>query len=255
MSRRPGFFARFFGLIRGWATSWVRDREEQSPRAVYEHAISERVKQYRELKEAVAGILYMRNKLEADLAERRAELARTHDDIRRAVRKGDDHVALTLVTHKQALVDDIERAEREFDGLKREAEDAKGNLVRFREEIRSLEREKGRMLASLANAQARRRIQEALEGLSVDADMRALETVRSHVARLHTEGDLAAEIGGDDDLGVRIRAIRAEARHEAARRELEELKQNLRPTSLPAPAAKEAESQTEAKAAEWVVPA
>ena len=36
-------------------------------RAVYEQAIDERTRQYRQLKEAVAGILYMRNKLEAEI--------------------------------------------------------------------------------------------------------------------------------------------------------------------------------------------
>ena len=44
------------------------------------------------------------------------------------------------------------------------AEEAKANLVRFRDEIRSLVREKGRMLATLATANARRRMQEAIEG-------------------------------------------------------------------------------------------
>ena len=82
--------------------------------------------------------------------------------------------------------------------------------MRFREEIRSLMREKGRMLATLANAQARRRLSEALEGLSVDADMRALEGVREHIARLATESTLDREIGGDDGTRRRLRAIRDE---------------------------------------------
>ena len=234
MSRRPGILARFVGLLRGFATGWVRDREEQNPRAVYEHAIAERVKQYRELKEAVAGILYMRNKLEGELSERRGELARTHEDIRRAVRRGDDEVALALISHKQILEGDVARVEKEVDGLRGEAEEAKGNLVRFREEIRALEREKGRIAATLANAKARRRIAEALEGISVDADMRALESVREHVARLQTEGHLDREIGADFGLEARIKAIREEANQEGARRELEELKRQLRPTAIPA---------------------
>ena len=114
MSRRTGLIARFTGLVRGWVAGWLRDREEESPRAVYEHAIAERVKQYRELKEAVAGILYMRNKLEGELEQRRSELTRTHADVRRAVERGDDEVGLALISHKQILVGDIERAEREY---------------------------------------------------------------------------------------------------------------------------------------------
>jgi phage shock protein A len=219
-------------LIRGFFAVWIREGEEQNPRAVYESAIQERTRQYHALKEAVAGILYMRNKLEAEITERRAEIARMHDDVRRAVRRGQDESAVALIAQKQSLLEDLERSERELAGVRAEAEDAKQNLVRFREEIRGLVREKGRMLATLANAQARRRIQQALEGLSVDAEMRALEGVREHIAKVATEGVLEREIGGDEGLRERLRAIRDDARTESARRELEELKRQYQPQAL-----------------------
>ena len=237
-THRPGFFSRLFGFLSGWATHWIRGREEANPQAVFENAIAARVGQYRELKEAVAGILYMRNKLESELGDRRAELSRTLEDIRRAVRRGEDEVALTLIAHKQVLTEDIARAEQEFEELKAQAEEAKTNLVRFREEIRALEREKGRIVVTLANARARRRMQEAIEGLSVDADMRALESVRSHVARITTEGQLDRELGSDDDLQGKLRAIRRDATQEAAREELEQMTRQMSGAALPAQAAR-----------------
>jgi phage shock protein A len=226
--RSRSLASRLRNLIHGILAVWVRDSERQNPRAVYEEAIHQRTRQYRELKEAVAGILYMRNKLEAEIVERRAEIARLHDDIRRSVRRSQDDLCVSMIARKQLLLEDLERAERELEGVRSEAEDAKSNLVRFRHEIRELVQEKSRMLATLANAQARRRISEAIEGLSVDADMKALESVREHVARITTEGALEREIG-DATLRTRIRAIRDEVREEAARRELLELKQQLRP--------------------------
>jgi phage shock protein A len=207
---------------------WIRDSERQNPSAVYEEAIQQRTRQYRELKEAVAGILYMRNKLEAEIVERRAEVARLHDDIRRAVRSAQDDLSVRLIARKQLLLEDLERAERELEGVRSEAEESKANLVRFREELRGLTQEKSRMLATLANAHARRRISEAIEGLSIDADMKALESVRDHIARISTEGALEREIG-DAVVRTRVRAIRDEVRDEAARRELKELKQQLHP--------------------------
>lgn len=220
--------SRLRGLIRGIFAVWVKDSERQHPRAVYEEAIRQRTAQYRDLKEAVAGILYMRNKLEAEITERRAEIARLHDDIRRAVRNGQDELSVSLIARKQLLLEELERSERDLANVRSEAEEAKSNLVRFREEIRGLVQEKSRMLANLASAQARRRMNEAIEGLSIDADMKALESVREHIARISTEGALDNELG---DVGVRtrIRAIRDEVRDEAARRELRELKQQLRP--------------------------
>jgi phage shock protein A len=228
-------FARLRNLIRATFSLWVRDSERQNPRAVYEQAIEERTRQYHELKDAVAGILYMRNKLEAETTERRAEIARLHDDVRRAVRQGQDELSVALIAQKHQLLGDLERAERELEGLRGEAEDAKANLVRFRHEIRSLTHEKSRILATLANAQARQRLEAALEGLSVDAEMKALETVREHVAKLATAGSLERELGGEP-LRTRLRQIRDSAREEAARRELAELKRELLPTRAPEPA-------------------
>jgi len=147
-----------------------------------------------------------------------------------------------------AALEDLERAERELDGVRSEAEEAKSNLVRFREEIRDLVNEKGRMLATLASATARRRMAEAIDGLSVDADMRALDGVREHIARIATESSLDREIGADQ-VRTRIRSIRDEVRDEAARRELAELKAQLDAPSLPRAAAPEPAAVAAAQAA------
>jgi phage shock protein A len=219
---------RFARLVRTAFGGWLRASERRNPAAVYEQAIEDRTRQYRELKEAVAGILYMRNKLEAEIHERQIEIARVEDDVRGAIGRDQDELSLTLIEHKQRLAEDLERAERELATVCREADEAKANLLRFREELRSLAREKGRMLATLANAVARRRLSEALEGLSVDADVRALDGVRERIARIATEGQLDRELAGADDvLRRRVRAIREDAQREAARRELEERKRGI----------------------------
>lgn len=233
-SERPrSLFERLRMLLSGVFSLWVRDREAGNPRAVYEAAIGERLRQYRELKGAVAGILYMRNKLEGEIRERRAELSKLHEDVRRAVRRRDDDVALVLIARRQHLAEELERAEAEFGDVRREAEEAKGNLARFRDDIRALQREKTRTLATLANARARRRIREAFEGINVDGDLRALESVRELAVRLASEGRLEREMDADEGIGERVRAVREEAREEAARRELAELKRRLVPLVLP----------------------
>lgn len=236
-ARQRGFIARLRDLVNGIFAVWIRDREAQSPDAVYERVIGERVRQYAELKRAVAGILYMRNKIEGEIRDRRAELARLHSDIARAVEKNDDEVAVVLITQKEGLLQDLERSEKELDEVSAECEGAKGNLVKFRAEIRNLEREKVRMLAALANARARKRIQEAFEGLSTEGEMRALESVRGEIERMKAESRIDVDM--DSGLEKRVRAIRDEAKLEAARRELDELKRRMRPTAQLSPAARE----------------
>jgi phage shock protein A len=228
-SPRRGSLGRLRNLCAVWLSLWVRDREHQHPRAVYEQAIQGRLKRYAELKEAVAGILYLRNKLEGEIRERRTEMARLSGDAERAVKRGDESLAVAVVTHRHELMGGLERAEQELEGLRTEADAAKENLLRFRSEIRELEREKGRALAVWAGARMRRQVRSAIEGLSVDADVRALEGVREHVAMIATEAHLDGELAAGSDLRVRLAEIRGEARHDSALREVEEMKRRLRP--------------------------
>src|SRR5262249_18535801 len=141
-STRPrGAIARLFHYFSTALHGWVRDREHANPQAVYEQAIRGRLERYAQLKEAVAGILFLRNKLEAEIRDRRAEIARLASDAERAVRRGDESLAVAIVTHRHELESDLARAEGELEGLRNEADAAKDNLLHFREEIRSLERE------------------------------------------------------------------------------------------------------------------
>jgi len=228
-STRPrGAIARLFQYFSTALHGWVRDREHANPQAVYEQAIRGRLERYAQLKEAVAGILFLRNKLEAEIRDRRAEIARLASDAERAVRRGDESLAVAIVTHRHELEADLARAEGELEGLRNEADAAKDNLLHFREEIRSLEREKGRALAVWAGARMRRQVRAAIDGLSVDADVRALEGVREHVAKLATEAHLDSEIARGSELGARLAEIRGDARTEAAREEVEAIKRRVR---------------------------
>jgi phage shock protein A len=227
-SARPrGAIVRLVHYLSSALHGWVREREHADPQGVYESAIRTRLRRYAELKEAVAGILYLRNKLEAEIRDRRAEIARLASDAERAVRRGDESLAVAIVTHRHELESDLARAEGELEGLRNEADAAKDNLLHFREEIRSLEREKGRALAVWAGARMRRQVRAALDGMSVDDDVRALEGVREHVAKLATEAHLDGEIARGSELGVRLAEIRGDARTEAAREEVEAIKRRV----------------------------
>ena len=125
-----------------------------------------------------------------------------------------------LITQKDGLLQTSSAATRARE-VSAECEGAKANLVKFRAEIRNLEREKVRMLAALANARARP---------LTSPHSRASPRGRDEGARQRARGDRAHE-GREQDrrrhdsgLEQRVRAIRDEAKHEAARRELDELK-------------------------------
>ncbi|HVO22699.1 MAG TPA: PspA/IM30 family protein [Candidatus Margulisiibacteriota bacterium] len=225
-------FARLQNLLRGLTAQWLGRREQRNPGAVYEAAIHERMEQYGKLREAAAGVLYMRSKLSKEVQLKSAELTRLRRQLEMAVDRDDDAVALTLISRRDALSAEVERLSGELTELTAEAEAATKNLTTFQDEIARLRDEKVRMLARLANAKARLRLQETLNGLSPDADIRALEAVREHINRLVSEVQLARD-GGDPELQRRLDDIREAEARAAARAQLDELKRSRQRTLLP----------------------
>jgi len=230
------FFARLGNLMRGAFARWLGEREHRNPGAVYEAAIQERVSQYGKLRAAAAGIIYMREKLERELAARTDDLGRVRRQLDVAVDRDDDPAALALIARRDALDAEVRRLGEELCALTEEAEAGKRNLVAFRQEIDRLREERTRVLARIANAKARLRLHETLSGLSPDVDIQALEEVRDHVNRLVAEANLVRD-GGDPEMAARLGSIRHEEAERAARAQLEEMKRvrkGLVPLAMPA---------------------
>ena len=220
-------YARLRNLVRGVLAQWLGRREHNNPGAVYEAAIQERIEQYARLRQAAAGVLYMRNKLSKELDVKTIELRRVGAQLDLAIDRDDDDVALALINRRDWLTAEVERVTAELADLTTEAEDAKKNLIGFQTEIERLREERVRMLARLANAKARLRLHETLAGLSPDADIRALESVREHVQRIVEEARLNRDVR-NGDLERRLGKIRADEAEVAARQQLDELKRSRR---------------------------
>jgi phage shock protein A len=227
-----GLLSRLSNLVRGVVAQWLGHREHRHPGAIYEAAIQERLQQYTKLREAAAGVLYMRSKLAKELQLTSAELVRLRRQRDVAVDCNDDTAALALIGRCRLLEAEVERLTGELNELTVEADAAKKNLVAFQNEIERLRAERVRMLARLANARARLRLQETLNGLSPDADIRALEAVREHINRLVSEVQVGRELG-DVELEKRLGKIRDAEADAAARAELEELKRARQRVLLP----------------------
>ena len=203
------------------------DREHRNPGAVYEAAIQERVEQYAKLREAAAGVIYMRSKLEQGArAAAPRELARVAPPARRSPSSATTTTAaLALIGRRDALDADVERLTAELTrahdrGRRRQAEPDR-LPGRDRPAAR---RERVRMLARLANAKARLRLHETLDGLSPEADIQALEAVREHVEPARRRGEAGPRrrrpASSRERLGT-IRDAEADARRARAARRAE----------------------------------
>jgi phage shock protein A len=226
------FLKRFFSLFGGKLSRWLKAREARDPEAVYEAAISDRVRRYHQLKSAAAGVIYMRNKLDRELREKLAEAKEVDEEAGQAADMNEDQCALLLIQRRHVLEADCARLREELGQLTAEADEAKKNLVSFKGEIEKLKVEKVRMVARMKNALARVRIQRALEEISYDDDVRALEEVRESIQRMLAQAGVNREIAGAE-LGDKLDAIRQRTAETKAQAELAELKLKRRPPLAP----------------------
>jgi phage shock protein A len=214
---------RLFSLIGGKFSRWLKSRELNDPEAVYEAAISDRVRRYQQLKTAAAGVIYMRNKLERELKQKSVELTEVSEQAAAAADMNEDQCALLLIRRKHELEADSARLKEELSELTSEAEDAKKNLVAFKGEIDRLKVEKTRMLARFRNAQARARIRRALEEFSYDEDLRALQEVRESIGQMLGQSEVHRELH-ETEVGSKLEEIRRRNADIKAQAELQELK-------------------------------
>lgn len=221
-----GFFQRLNNLWSGFIGLWVSNLETRNPEAVYEKAIQERVTRYQDLRKAVGDIVYLRNKVAEELEREEKALREVQAQLPIAVEEGEDEVAVALIEKKDTLTARIEELSAELDKVSAQAEDAKSGLVSFQKEIEKLRRERDQMLSAKASAEARIQVQETLSGLSTDADVRALETVRTSIDKLKAEADIGAELDGDG-LDAKLAAIKKKARNASAQQQLDEMKKQM----------------------------
>ena len=221
-----GFFSRVGNLWKGFWGLFISDMEANNAEAVYESAIEERIQKHRELKKAVSGIVYLRNKLSTELEQKQAALAEIQPQIPVAIEEGEDEAALVLIQKKDELNTAISQIQTELEKVSTQADEAKAGLVAFQGEIEKLKREKHEMLAKKANAEARIQIQETLDGLSTDADIRALENVREGIDKLQAEADVGAELD-DSNLDAKLDEIKSKTATASAKAQLDEMKKQM----------------------------
>lgn len=218
-----GLFARLSNLWRGFVSLWISDVEKEHPEIAYENAINAMIQKYSTLRRTTAAIIRRREDVGARLAAQSKELAQVAADLSVAVETNQDDLAVVLIQKKNMLEKEVADLKAELDVAQKDADSAKASLMNVQGEIRKLQSEKDNMLAKMASAQARLRINEQLDGLSVDAEVKALENVREHIKNTIAEANLAGELKSTD-LDTRLAGLRAQSGDVTAKQQLAELK-------------------------------
>src|SRR5512140_1583413 len=181
------------------------------------------IEKYSKLKSATAAIIRRREDVSERFQKATKELAQTEAELGVAMDTNQDDVALILLQKKNELSGEVTDLRGEMDLAQKDADSAKSSLISVQAEIRKLQAERDSMLAKMQSAQARLRIQGQLDGLSVDAEVKALENVREHIKTTVAAANLGKELS-ETSLDARLAALKDKAGDVQAKQQLVELK-------------------------------
>jgi phage shock protein A len=218
-----GFFGRLSNLWRGFTSLWISNVERANPEIAYENAINSMIEKYSSLKRATASIIRRREELEQRHAAQTKELAQVSLDLSVAVDTNQDDLALVLIQKKNQLEAEVTELAQEMQVAMSDAEGAKASLLQVQGEIKKLRAERDAMLARLKSAEARIRIQDQLEGLSVENEVKALDNVREHIRTTVARANRDKELGAAS-LDHRLAVLRQQTGDVTARQQLDQLK-------------------------------
>ena len=216
-------FSRIGNLWRGFLSLWIADIEKEHPEIAYENAINSMIQKYSKLKTATAGIIRRRDEIDERFKKLTADLAQTEAELDAAVETNQDDLAMVLIQKKNALTAEHAELTAEAENARSDADSAKSSLMGVQSEIKKLQAERDTMLAKFQSAQARVKIQEQLDGLSVDEEVRALDNVRSHIKTTIAEANLGKELS-ETSLDSRLDKLKNQVGDVQAKKQLEELK-------------------------------
>ena len=218
-----GIMGRLFNLWRGFVSLWISDIEKEHPEIAYENAINSMVEKYSKLKYATGAIIRRREDLDARVAQATKDLAQTEAELNVAVDTKQDDLAVVLIQKKNALTQTLSDLRGDLDTAQKDATAAKNSILSVQGEIKKLKEERDVMLARMQSAQARLRIQDQLEGLSVDNEVKALDTVREHIKNTIAQANLGDELSSSS-LDSRLAALKTQAGDVEAKQQLAELR-------------------------------
>ncbi len=217
------FFSRLTNLWKGFVSLWISDVEKNHPEIAYENSINSLTAKYVKLRGATAAIIRRRDEINSRVDTARKALAQVTTDLEAAMQTSQDDLAIVLIQKKNALDAELAELATEAQQASADSDDAKNSLLSVKTEIGKLKAEKDRMLAKFKSAQARLQIQSQIEGLSVDAEVQALDKVRDHIKNSIAEANMGRELH-ESDLDNRLKTLQRTSGAVTARAQLEEMK-------------------------------
>lgn len=216
-------FARLSNLFTGILSIFVSDIEKKNPEVAYENAINSMKANYTKLKSAAGAVIRLRDDVSARLHNAKTKQATLANNLQAAMDTNQDDLAVSILQMKAEVDQLVIDLTEEANGAIREADKVKEDMLEMKGAIKRTEDERDQKLAKLAGAKGRIQVANQREGLSVDAEIRALDGVRKHIDNVISEANLGDELHGAD-LDVRMKTLQKGASKSTAEAQLAQLK-------------------------------
>lgn len=216
-------------LLTGIFGAKLSKLEGENPEAMFESSIKKQVGRLTALKKATAALAVQRTNIKERLTKAKKTLDEVAGSLDLAVEQaaeGDEKAeksALLLIQKQDNLTEEITELEHEFLSADRDYKSALDSVKETEQNIRDLTIEKGKALAKLASSNAKIATQEALSGISNDADIAGLENARKMVKERVAEAELNAELNADS-LDMKLKELRKNSAPAQTKKRFEEMK-------------------------------
>ncbi|MBX7174768.1 MAG: PspA/IM30 family protein [Pyrinomonadaceae bacterium] len=215
---------RVWNLIKGFFGLFVSKVEQEHPEIVYQNSIDSLTQKAVQLRQAAAAIIRRRDEIEERYENKAREAKEIDAQLQVAIQNGDEEIGTLLVEKKDALDAEVSDLTVEMEQARADANDVKSALLKIQAEREKLVAEKDRMIGKLASAQARVKIQEQLDGLSLDSDVKALDNVRTHIKNKIAEANLGKELS-ESSLDARLEKIKSQVGSVQAQSKFQQMRQ------------------------------
>lgn len=215
---------RLWNLVKGFFSLFVSKVETEHPEIVYQNSIDSLTVKAVQLRDAAAAIIRRRDELEDRYETKTKEVKDVDGQLAVAIQNGDEEIGTLLIEKKEALESEVADLTQEYEQAKKDADDVKKALLRIQAERNKLVAEKDRMIAKLASADARIKVQEQLDGLSLDSDVKALDNVRTHIKNRVAAANLGKELS-ESSLDARLEKIKSQVGNVQAQQKFAALRQ------------------------------
>jgi phage shock protein A len=200
----------------------------ENPEKMLDQLLLEMNEQLIESKKTVAASIADEKRLERVIVQNRGEAADWERKAVLAVKSGNDALAKEALLRKQEYDNAAQQYQTQWEAQHSTVEGLKGSLRQLQQKIEEAARKRNLLVARVKRAEAQKRIQQTMSGLSDNSAFEVFDRMAEKVDRIEAEAEALKEIEsstGADSLERQFREL--EASDASGDKLLEDLKARL----------------------------